>query len=114
MIVADVDRFKQVNDSLGHAMGDAVLRHVAYVIRKQLRAFDLAYRIGGEEFLILLPGAETDEYRHSPSRSAPPSGRSPLGRVRHNQLWGRRFTPRERESSRKLWCTGLAGTSLIA
>jgi len=63
MIVADVDRFKQVNDSLGHAMGDAVLRHVAYVIRKQLRAFDLAYRIGGEEFLILLPGAEEEECR---------------------------------------------------
>jgi len=57
MIVADLDNFKEVNDTYGHAMGDAVLRHVAYVIRKQLRAFDLAYRIGGEEFLVLLPGA---------------------------------------------------------
>jgi len=58
LILADLDHFKQVNDSLGHAIGDAVLRDVAYVLRKQLRAFDLAYRLGGEEFLVLLPGAD--------------------------------------------------------
>jgi diguanylate cyclase (GGDEF)-like protein len=57
MILVDVDHFKAVNDRHGHAIGDVVLRHVAYTIRKQLRAFDLAYRIGGEEFLLLLPGA---------------------------------------------------------
>jgi diguanylate cyclase (GGDEF)-like protein len=57
VILADVDHFKAVNDTHGHGIGDAVLRHVAYTIRKQLRAFDLAYRIGGEEFLVLLPGA---------------------------------------------------------
>jgi diguanylate cyclase (GGDEF)-like protein len=61
LILADLDHFKQVNDSLGHATGDAVLTDVAYVLRKQLRAFDLAYRLGGEEFLVLLPGA--DGYR---------------------------------------------------
>jgi diguanylate cyclase (GGDEF)-like protein len=58
LILADLDHFKQVNDSLGHATGDAVLKDVAYVLRKQLRAFDLAYRLGGEEFLVLLPGAD--------------------------------------------------------
>lgn len=58
LILADIDHFKAVNDTHGHGTGDAVLRHVAYVMRKELRAFDLAYRIGGEEFLILLPGAE--------------------------------------------------------
>lgn len=58
LILADLDHFKQVNDSLGHAIGDAVLKDVAYVLRKQLRAFDLAYRLGGEEFLVLLPGAD--------------------------------------------------------
>jgi diguanylate cyclase (GGDEF)-like protein len=57
MIMGDLDHFKQVNDSQGHASGDAVLKDVAYLMRKQLRAFDLAYRVGGEEFLILLPGA---------------------------------------------------------
>jgi diguanylate cyclase (GGDEF)-like protein len=57
LIIGDLDRFKEVNDSRGHAVGDAVLRDVAYTIRKRLRAFDFAYRIGGEEFLILVPGA---------------------------------------------------------
>ncbi len=68
MILADIDRFKQVNDRLGHAMGDAILRHVAYVIRKELRAFDLAYRIGGEEFLVLLPGSEAPACREVAER----------------------------------------------
>ena len=56
-VVGDVDRFKQVNDVHGHAQGDAVLVDVAYRLRKALRAFDLAYRLGGEEFLVVLPGA---------------------------------------------------------
>ena len=63
LILADLDHFKQVNDSLGHATGDAVLRDVAYVLRKELRAFDLAYRLGGEEFLVLLPGADGHQTR---------------------------------------------------
>ncbi len=58
LIVGDLDHFKQINDTHGHATGDAVLQDVAYMLRKQLRAFDLAYRIGGEEFLVLLPGAD--------------------------------------------------------
>ena len=58
MIVGDLDHFKRVNDTRGHTTGDVVLREVAYVLRKQLRAFDLAYRLGGEEFLILLPGSD--------------------------------------------------------
>jgi diguanylate cyclase (GGDEF)-like protein len=61
LIVGDLDHFKQVNDSHGHATGDAVLQDVAYLLRKQLRAFDLAYRIGGEEFLVLLPGANREQ-----------------------------------------------------
>ncbi|HZU59767.1 MAG TPA: GGDEF domain-containing protein, partial [Solirubrobacteraceae bacterium] len=44
----------------GHAVGDAVLRDLAYRIRAELRAYDLAYRLGGEEFLILLPGGSVD------------------------------------------------------
>jgi diguanylate cyclase (GGDEF)-like protein len=57
LIVGDLDRFKSINDGHGHAAGDAALRDVAYRIRKRLRAYDLAYRLGGEEFLVVLPGA---------------------------------------------------------
>ena len=57
LMVADIDCFKAINDEHGHAVGDAVLRDVAYRIRAELRAYDLAYRLGGEEFLVLLPGA---------------------------------------------------------
>ncbi len=57
IIVVDIDHFKEVNDTVGHAVGDTVLRDIAYIIRKDLRAYELAYRLGGEEFLILLPGA---------------------------------------------------------
>jgi diguanylate cyclase (GGDEF)-like protein len=68
LIVCDIDRFKSVNDDHGHARGDAVLRDFAYRIRKQLRAYDLAYRLGGEEFVVLLPGAGLDQTREMAER----------------------------------------------
>jgi len=61
VIVGDIDRFKAVNDVHGHATGDVVLREVAYLIRSQLRAFDPAYRIGGEEFVVLLFGEQAGD-----------------------------------------------------
>jgi diguanylate cyclase (GGDEF)-like protein len=54
ILVGDIDRFKPVNDKYGHARGDAVLREVAQRLRGALRTFDPIYRIGGEEFLIIL------------------------------------------------------------
>lgn len=57
LIIGDVDDFKLVNDTYGHAAGDAVLVDVAATLRKQLRAYDSVYRIGGEEFLVVLPGS---------------------------------------------------------
>ena len=68
VIVGDLDHFKLINDTHGHAVGDVVLKEVAYLLRKQLRAFDLAYRIGGEEFLILLPGSDIDRSRELAER----------------------------------------------
>jgi diguanylate cyclase (GGDEF)-like protein len=56
MVLCDVDSFKAVNDRYGHDRGDAVLRDIAYELRKRLRSFELVYRLGGEEFLIVLPG----------------------------------------------------------
>jgi diguanylate cyclase (GGDEF)-like protein len=60
VIVLDLDGFKRVNDTYGHGRGDAVLRDAASEIRKSLRSFELVYRIGGEEFLVLLPGVDID------------------------------------------------------
>ncbi|HEV2998121.1 MAG TPA: diguanylate cyclase [Solirubrobacteraceae bacterium] len=59
MLLGDIDNFKVINDEHGHDCGDAVLRDVAYELRKRLRSFELVYRLGGEEFLILLPGVGT-------------------------------------------------------
>ena len=60
LVLLDLDHFKSVNDELGHERGDAVLRAAAYEMRKSLRTFELAYRIGGEEFLLMLPGADLE------------------------------------------------------
>jgi diguanylate cyclase (GGDEF)-like protein len=61
IVVGDLDHFKGVNDRSGHTKGDAVLKDVAHEIRRELRAFDLAYRLGGEEFLVIVPGSDEDQ-----------------------------------------------------
>ena len=58
LVLADLDDFKSINDEHGHAAGDDVLREFAAVLRSTLRDSDLAGRWGGEEFLLLLPGAD--------------------------------------------------------
>ena len=58
LILGDIDHFKKVNDTWGHAAGDAVLREIAARFLASVRGYDTVSRYGGEEFLILLPGCD--------------------------------------------------------
>lgn len=62
VLLIDVDGFKQVNDTHGHAEGDKALRAVANAIRSATRASDLVIRYGGDEFAVIAPETDTDEY----------------------------------------------------
>ena len=58
LVMGDIDHFKRINDEHGHDCGDAVLAEVADALRTNLRSFSLLYRLGGEEFLAVLPGVD--------------------------------------------------------
>jgi diguanylate cyclase (GGDEF)-like protein len=67
VLMIDIDHFKAVNDTLGHPQGDAVLRIVSRLIRKEVRAIDLVARYGGEEFIVMMPETGfTEELGTSP------------------------------------------------
>lgn len=61
LISFDIDHFKQVNDSYGHPIGDSALAHISQVVKQCIRADDVLGRIGGEEFLLFLPGASLEK-----------------------------------------------------
>jgi diguanylate cyclase (GGDEF)-like protein len=63
VLMLDIDHFKNVNDQHGHAVGDAVLRHLATLMKDSQRKVDVLGRVGGEEFAALLPGADNEAAR---------------------------------------------------
>lgn len=80
-VMIDIDHFKKINDTYGHPIGDIVLRHMGELLRKNLRAVDIAARYGGEEFLLILPETEltgakavAEKLLHLISQSSPPEG----------------------------------------
>jgi diguanylate cyclase (GGDEF)-like protein len=60
-VILDLHRFKEVNDKFGHAQGDSLLQIAATTLRKSLRTSDYAFRIGGDEFALLLPQTDTEQ-----------------------------------------------------
>ena len=74
----DLDRFKQINDTYGHLLGDEVLRQIAGTMTEVLRDYDLAGRFGGEEFVMLLPQTRAVDAFGSPNGSARTSPRLPI------------------------------------
>jgi diguanylate cyclase (GGDEF)-like protein len=68
LLIIDIDHFKRVNDAHGHLAGDQVLIGVAGMLRSQVREYDVVGRFGGEEFVVLLPGADLPEARRVAER----------------------------------------------
>ena len=67
LAIVDLDDFKKINDSRGHAVGDSVIRAAGTTIATYLRRSDRAFRIGGDEFAIIMPGTDAEQAPRSPS-----------------------------------------------
>ena len=78
-LMLDVDHFKLVNDTWGHAAGDVVLQELAQRIESQVRASDVAARYGGEEFVVLLPGTDVGSASKLAERIRMEIAASPIG-----------------------------------
>jgi diguanylate cyclase (GGDEF)-like protein len=64
ILMLDLDRLKQVNDNFGHSAGDELIKYFANRLMKAIRGCDLAVRLGGDEFLLILPECKPEEVRH--------------------------------------------------
>lgn len=58
LIIADIDYFKKINDNFGHVKADVILKHLAQVLKENVRKYDVVARFGGEEFFVMLPNTK--------------------------------------------------------
>lgn len=85
LVLVDLDHFKNINDTYGHALGDTVLAEVAARLRQSVRATDVVCRYGGEEFVCILPGAREDDAVALAERMRGALGRTPVATARDNK-----------------------------
>jgi diguanylate cyclase (GGDEF)-like protein len=88
LLLGDLDGFKTVNDTYGHAAGDDALREIAKRLRKHLRAFEGVYRFGGEEFAVLLAGASLDDAAAAAERLRTAVAANPIGELTLSMSFG--------------------------
>jgi two-component system, cell cycle response regulator len=68
LMILDIDKFKSVNDTYGHDVGDVALKHISAIIVSTVRSSDLAARLGGEEFVVLMPGTDSVQAKAAAER----------------------------------------------
>ena len=78
VLLCDLDHFKAINDTLGHAAGDEILMLTSERLRQHIRASDLGFRYGGEEFAVLLPHTDSDSALKAATRLKQALGGSPM------------------------------------
>jgi diguanylate cyclase (GGDEF)-like protein len=78
VLMCDIDHFKRVNDAYGHPAGDAVLKEVAWRLKKTLRGYDTVGRYGGEEFILILPGLSMADAQNVSDRLRSMVGSKPV------------------------------------